>query len=151
MAKEITKKMVLEAIIKWVDEDPDYVIKLDDDVYVGGCDIQDYARLTIAQLDAKNEKAKERAAKKKAEGDALLDAVKDALTDEYQTGAEIFAAVADIEGATQAKVTARLTKLVKAEIAHKTDQKVDGRKIKVYALGAEPAVETDEDEAADEE
>lgn len=140
MAKEITKKMVLNAIVEMVNTNPDWTVDVDE-VTVTGADIQDYAALTIAQIDAKNEKARERAAKKKAEGDELLDVVKDSLTDEYKTGAEILADI--VAGgwadATQAKVTARLTKLVKAGVAHKTDVKVDGRKIKGYALGAEPA------------
>ena len=143
MAKEITKKMVLNAIIEMAEGNEFASFEIDG-VEIGTADIVEYANLTISQIDAKNEKAKERAAKKKAEGDALLDAVEDTLTDEYQTGAEIFAKVADIEDATQAKVTARLTKLVKAGKAHKVDVKVDGRKIKGYALGAEPVAEDEE-------
>ena len=136
---KITKKMVLEAILQAVDtisEDTTFEV---DGIEVSLDDIADYAEKTIAQLDAKAVKAKETAAKKKAENDELLDAVKAVLTEDYQTGTDIFNAV-DVEGATQAKVTARLTKLCKAGEAHKVDVKTeDGRKVKGYALGEAPA------------
>ena len=138
---KVTKKMVLEAIIKAADAfDKEETIFEIGDVDVTIDDIIDYATKTIEQLDTKAAKAKETAAKKKAEEDELLAAVKNALTDEYQTGTEILKAVEDeFEDVTPAKVTARLTKLCKAGEAHKVDMKVDKRKIKGYALGAEPA------------
>jgi hypothetical protein len=139
---KVTKKNVLEAIIKAAEDIPDGTIFEIGEVEVSVDDIVNYAEKTIEQLDAKAVKAKETAAKKKAEGDDLLAVVKDALTDEYRTGAEILADIAAGGWAdvTQAKVTARLTKLVKAGEAHKTDVKTaDGRKVKGYALGAAPA------------
>jgi hypothetical protein len=93
----------------------------------------------IASLDSKAAKAKERAAAKKAEADVLMDQVRDALTGEFQTIADIAAAVADVNAdATVSKVTYRLTKLVEAGDAEKTDVTVPGvdgakaRKVKAF-------------------
>lgn len=87
----------------------------------------------MAQLAAKAEKAKERAAARKVEGDELREVVKSVLTDEFQT---IDAIVAQIEGedVTKAKVTARLTQLVKAEVAVKEAVAVEKRKMMAYKL-----------------
>ena len=75
----------------------------------------------IASLDAKAAKAKERAAAKKAEADVLMTQVQDALTGEFQTIADIAAAVAEInEDATVSKVQYRLSKLVEHQVAEKT-------------------------------
>ena len=89
----------------------------------------------IAAIDAKAEKAKERAAAKRAEGDALREAVQAVLTSEFQTIDEITEKV-EGEEVTKAKVTARLTQLVKAEIAEKTDVKNEetGKTVKAYKL-----------------
>ena len=88
---KVTKKNVLEAIIKAAEDIPDGTIFEIGEVEASVDDIVNYAEKTIEQLDAKAVKAKETAAKKKAEGDDLLAVVKDALTDEYRTGAEILA------------------------------------------------------------
>lgn len=87
----------------------------------------------IASLAAKAEKAKERAAARKAEGDELRAVVKSVLTDEAQT---IDAIVAQIEGedVSKAKVTARLSQLVKADEAVKEMVSVEGRKLTAYKL-----------------
>lgn len=88
----------------------------------------------IASIIAKAEKAKEKAAAKKEEGDALRATVEAVLTTDLQT---IDAIVAQIEGEeiTKAKVTARLTALVKSGIATKEDVKDEsGRKVKAYRL-----------------
>lgn len=88
----------------------------------------------IASIIAKAEKAKEKAAAKKEEGDALRATVEEVLTTDLQT---IDAIVAQIEGEeiTKAKVTARLTALVKSGIATKEDVKDEsGRKVKAYRL-----------------
>lgn len=88
----------------------------------------------LAQLAAKAEKAAERAAQKKVEGDALRDTIEGVLTTELQTIDEIAAKVAG-EDVTKAKVTARLTQLVKAERATKdTVKTADGRKVVAYKL-----------------
>ena len=88
----------------------------------------------IEQLATKAEKAKTRAAEKKADGDALREAVYAVLTDEFQTIDEITTQV-DFEGVTKAKVTARLTQLIKAEMAVKDTVKTeDSRKVAAYKL-----------------
>ena len=90
----------------------------------------------VELLEAKAAKAAERAASKKADGDELRNAVKAVLTDELQT---IDAITAQIEGEdiTKAKVTARLTQLVKAGIATKDMVKTeDSRKVTAYKLGS---------------
>ena len=91
--------------------------KFDADVVIAFCEKE------MAALDAKAAKAKERAAAKKAEADVLYDQVKDALsTEEFQTIADIATAVAEVNAdATVSKVTYRLTKLVEAGVAEKTD------------------------------
>ena len=86
----------------------------------------------IDQLKAKAEKAKSRAEEKKIEGDELRDAVANALTNEPQTIDAITTTVAEIFDVTKAKVTARLTQLVKLGEATKEQVKIDGRKIMVY-------------------
>ena len=88
----------------------------------------------VELLEAKAAKAAERAASKKADGDELRNAVQAVLTDELQT---IDAITAQIEGEdiTKAKVTARLTQLVKAGVATKDMVKTeDGRKVTAYKL-----------------
>lgn len=85
-------------------------------------------------LAAKAEKAKERAAKTKVEGDEMRAAVQAVLTEELQTIDEITAQV-EGEEITKAKVTARLTQLVKAEVATKDTVKTEnGRKVTAYKL-----------------
>ena len=100
----------------------------------------------ISQLDHKAEQARKRAAKKKAEGDELRDIVEGVLTNEPQIIDAITAQV-DFEGATKAKITARLTQLVNAEIATKEQVKTeDGRKVMAYKLaGAVEDMDTDTD------
>ncbi len=94
----------------------------------------------IAALDAKAAKAKERAAAKKAEADVLMGQVADALdADEFKTIADIAAAVAEVNAdATVSKVTYRLTKLVEAGSAEKTQVTIPAtdnakaRKVQAY-------------------
>ena len=94
----------------------------------------------IAALDAKAAKAKERAAAKKAEADVLMGQVADALdADEFKTIADIAAAVAEVNAdATVSKVTYRLTKLVEAGAAEKTQVTIPAtdnakaRKVQAY-------------------
>jgi hypothetical protein len=97
---------------------------------------------TVEQIDAKAAKAKEKAAEKKTEGDELRAAVQAVLTDELQT---IDAITAQVEGEdiTKSKVTARLTQLVKADVARKEQVKDGDRKVMGYALkgNAEAPVE----------
>ena len=130
---KVTKKMILEGIKVAAENGADFGDVTADDVIA-------YVDTTIGQLNTKADKAKERAAAKKAEGDALRAAVEAVLTDEYQTIADITAKV-DGEDVTPAKVTNRLTALVKANLAHKDKIDVDGRKINGYAAG--PAVDAE--------
>lgn len=108
----------------------------------------------VKLLEAKAAKAQENAAKKKADGDALREAVYTVLTTELQTIDQITEQV-DGEDVTKAKVTARLTQLVKAEMAVKDTVKTeDGRKVTAYKVveateeaEAETAEEVEAEEA----
>lgn len=111
---KITKKEMYAAIKETFETGE---CKFDADVVIAFCEKE------MAALDTKAAKAKERAAAKKAEADVLYDQVKDALsTEEFQTIADIAAVVAEVNAdATVSKVTYRLTKLVEAGVAEKTD------------------------------
>ena len=104
--------------------------------------IVEFAENSIAQLDAKAEKAKAKAADKKAEGDALRAAVQDVLTDEYQTIDQIVLALDDPD-VTNSKVVARLSQLITANLANKKLVEVDGRKINGYAAGPAPVADAE--------
>ena len=128
--EKITKREMFEAI-KATFETGD--CKFEPAVVMAFCDKE------IASLDAKAAKAKERAAAKKAEADELMVQVREALTGEYQTIADIAAAVAEVNAdATVSKVTYRLTKLVEAGNAEKTDVAIPAsegskaRKVKAF-------------------
>lgn len=102
----------------------------------GATELVEFIDKQVSLIDSKAEKAKARNAEKKANGDELREAVQNVLTNEFQT---IDAIVSQIEGEeiTKAKITARLTSLVKNGIAEKTDVKDDeGRKLKAYKLVA---------------
>ena len=94
----------------------------------------------IDQLKAKAAKAKSRAEEKKIEGDELREAVANALTNEPQTIDAITTTVAENFDVTKAKVTARLTQLVKLGEATKEQVKIDGRKIMVYKSTANKSI-----------
>ena len=89
----------------------------------------------IEAIETKAEKAKEKAAEKKANGDELREVVQSVLTNEYQT---IDAITSQINGedVTKAKITARLTSLVKAGLATKSDLRNEetGKTQKAYKL-----------------
>ena len=96
----------------------------------------------IEHLAVKAEKAKKRAADKKEKGDELREIVESVLTDELQPIDDIVAQI-DGEDVTKAKVTARLTQLVKAGIAVKEQVPVEKRKVMAYKLaGGEDAEST---------
>lgn len=91
----------------------------------------------IAQLDKKAAKAKAKAAEKKAASDVLTDAVADVLSDTDYEPIAVIAGRIEGDDVTVAKVTNRLTKLVNAGLAEKTDISVDtedgkSRKCKGY-------------------
>ena len=116
--EKITKREMFEAIKETFETGS---CKFDAATVMAFCDKE------IASLDAKAAKAKERAAAKKAEADVLMGQVEDALTGEFQTIADIAAAVGAVNAdATVSKVTYRLTKLVEAGVAEKTDVSVPG-------------------------
>ena len=133
MEKKITKREMYEAIKtgcttgEWT---------------VSDVEVAEFCDNEIALLDKKAIKAKERAAEKRAAGDELTDAVRAALTDEFAVIADIAAKVAETYGedATVARVTYRLTQLVKNGEAENGDVKVEGgegqktRTIKAYRL-----------------
>lgn len=100
----------------------------DNEVIVGFCEKE------IAALGVKAEKAKARAAAKKAEGDELRATVASVLTNEPMIAEDVLAAITDVEDLTKAKVQARLTQLVKAGEAVKTEVTVDGKKRMAYSL-----------------
>ena len=128
--EKITKREMFEAIKETFETG---ACKYDVATVMAFCDKE------IASLDAKAAKAKERAAAKKAEADVLMGQVEDALTGEFQTIADIAATVSAVNAdATVSKVTYRLTKLVEAGVAEKTDVSVPGvdggkaRKVKAF-------------------
>ena len=103
-------------------------------------DVITFAENEIALLDKKAVKAKERAAQKRAEGDELTDAVRAAMsTEDFEPIAEIAARI-DGEDVTVAKVTYRLTQLVKNGEAEKQELTIPGaegqkaRKVQGYKL-----------------
>lgn len=124
----ITKRQIFEALNTMTFEDV-----IVGDAIVTDADIKDFIEKSIAQIDARNEKAKERQAQKKAEGDELRAQVKAVLGTEPMKVTEIVAAINDPE-VTSAKVVSRLTQLVNAGDVVKEDVKVDGRTLKVYTI-----------------
>ena len=128
--EKITKREMFEAIKETFETGS---CKYDAAVVTAFCDKE------IAALDSKAAKAKERAAAKKAEADVLMGQVEDALTDEFQVIADIATAVAGVNAdATVSKVTFRLTKLVEAGVAEKTQVTIPAtetskaRKVQAY-------------------
>lgn len=81
----------------------------------------------VALIESKAAKAKAKAAAKKEVDDEIMVAVKAALTDEFQDLDAIMAAI-DMEDVSKAKVTARITKLVKAGLVEKEAAKTEDKK-----------------------
>ena len=125
MADKITKVEILNMIKE------DYVNRED---YADKKVIVDFCDKEIAALGAKAEKAKVRAAVKKAAGDELRAVVASVLTKEPMIAEDILACIEGDEDLTKAKVIARLTQLVKAGEAVKSEVTVDGKKRMAYAL-----------------
>ena len=133
--EKITKREMFEAIKETFETGS---CKYDAEVVKAFCDKE------IASLDAKAAKAKERAAAKKAEADVLMGQVEAALTDEFQVIADIAAAVAaENADATVSKTTYRLTRLVEAGVAEKTQitipatENTKTRKVQAYRRAQE--------------
>ena len=106
---KITEREILNSIIDGT-ADPDVLVA--------------YAEKKIAQLDKRNASAAKRAAAKRAAGDELMESVFGFVTDEPQTRSQIAAAMIG-EGfeVTDAKVGARLNKLVAQERIAKANAK----------------------------
>ena len=107
-------------------------------------ELMEFIEKQVEALDKKAAKAKERAAEKKAEGDALRDKVEAVLTNEVQVIDQIVEAIGD-EDVTRNKVVARLTQLVKADIAVKEEVKNGSKKVMGYKLKTEDAADDAED------
>ena len=108
----------------------------------------------IEQLEAKAAKAKYRAAAKRADGDALREQVFQCVDAKPKTIDEITVDVIDIaedaSDITKAKVTARLTQLVKNGSVVKEQTKIGTRKIMTYArAGKVMTVEVSDESLAD--
>lgn len=88
----------------------------------------------VSLIDKKAEKSK--TYKRKKDADTLKDAVAQCLgSDEFRVTSDLVAdLVTDYPEVTAAKVTARLTALVKEGVAVKEDVKVDKRTLKGYKL-----------------
>lgn len=124
MADKKTKK-------DWFEEIKEIINESDSDLKE---QIVEFINKQIEALDAKAERAKERAEKQKIKGDELREIVRGVLTNDFQTIDEITAQI-EVDGITKAKVTARLTQLVNAEIATKDIVKTtDDRKVMAYKL-----------------
>ena len=108
----------------------------------------------IEQLETKAAKAKYRAAAKRADGDALRETVFQCVDAKPKTIDEITADVINIaedaSDITKAKVTARLTQLVKNGSVVKEQTKIGTRKIMTYArAGKVMTVEVSDESLAD--
>ena len=95
------------------------------DAEVTAADIVAYCDTTIAQLEAKKEKAAETRAKKAAQADALKDQVLALITSEPKTRDDIFVELGSEDPELSiAKVGSRLTKLVAEGVIVKEPIKV---------------------------
>ena len=138
--EKMTKRNVYEALINLANTGNLEYTTDEGAVTVTGEALIAFAENEIALLDKKAVKAKERAAQKRAEGDELTDAVRAVMsTETFEPIAEIAARI-EGEDVTVAKVTYRLTQLVKAGEAEKEQITVPGgegqkaRKIMAYKL-----------------
>ena len=129
--EKMTKRDVYEALLKMVETGT---------LEITEAELKTFCENEIALLDKKAVKAKERAAQKRAEGDELTDTVRAAMsTETFEPIADI---AARIEGddVTVAKVSYRLTTLVKNGEAVKEQITIPGaegqkaRKIMAYKL-----------------
>ena len=115
----MTRRETFEAL-KAIPENADYVEFLDAE---------------IASIDRKAAKAKEDKAKKDVASAENKEIIFAAITDTPQTVNEITEAVADkIEDVTRNKVIPKLTSLVKEGRIEKSEKRIDGKSVKVYAL-----------------
>ena len=134
--EKMTKRNVYEALINYATTG---VMSYDGNEVTAEA-LAAFAENEIALLDKKAAKAKERAATKKAEGDELTAVVRQVMsTDTFEPIAEIAARI-EGEDVTVAKVTYRLTQLVKNGEAEKQELTIPGaegqkaRKVQGYKL-----------------
>ena len=138
--EKMTKRNVYEALINYANGGAMAYAGDEGDVVVSAEALAAFAENEISLLDKKAVKAKERAAQKLAEGDELTDAVRSAMsTETFEPIAEIAARI-EGEDVTVAKVTYRLTQLVKNGEAEKQELTIPGaegqkaRKVQGYKL-----------------
>lgn len=138
--EKMTKRNVYEALINLANTGNLVYASDEGDVTVTGEALIAFAENEIALLDKKAVKAKERAAQKRAEGDELTDAVRAVMsTEDFEPISEIAARI-EGEDVTVAKVTYRLTQLVKNGEAEKTELTIPAtegskaRKVQGYKL-----------------
>ena len=138
--EKMTKRNVYEALINYANNGVMAYAGDEGDVAVTAEALAAFAENEIALLDKKALKAKERAATKRAEGDELTGAVRAAMsTEDFEPIAEIAARI-EGEDVTVAKVTYRLTQLVKNGEAEKQELTIPGaegqkaRKVQGYKL-----------------
>ena len=116
MAEIKTRKKDILTVVKAMAEAQVPDINLGEDLVdaeVTAADIVAYCDTTIAQLEAKKEKAAETRAKKAAQADALKDQVLALITSEPKTRDDIFVELGSEDPELSiAKVGSRLTKLV---------------------------------------
>lgn len=138
--EKMTKRNVYEALINYANGGAMAYADGDTTVEVSAEALAAFAENEISLLDKKAVKAKERAAQKRAEGDELTDAVRAAMsTETFEPIAEIASRI-EGEDVTVAKVTYRLTQLVKNGEAEKQELTIPGgegqkaRKVQGYKL-----------------
>ena len=138
--EKMTKRNVYEALINYANGGAMAYTDGDTTVEVSAEALAAFAENEISLLDKKAVKAKERAAQKRAEGDELTDAVRTAMsTETFEPIAEIASRI-EGEDVTVAKVTYRLTQLVKNGEAEKQELTIPGgegqkaRKVQGYKL-----------------
>ena len=138
--EKMTKRNVYEALINLANTGNLVYASDEGDITITGEALIAFAENEIALLDKKAVKAKERAAQKRAEGDELTDAVRAVMsTEDFEPISEIAARI-EGEDVTVAKVTYRLTQLVKNGEAEKTELTIPAtegskaRKVSGYKL-----------------
>lgn len=135
--EKITKRNMYEALVNFANSGALTFATEEGDYVVSNEELAAFAENEIALLDKKAVKAKERAATKKAGVDELAEAVYATLGEEFEAIADIAARI-EGEDVTVAKVTYRLTQLVKAGKAESTELTIPGgegvktRKVKGY-------------------
>ena len=124
--EKITKRNMYEALVNFANVGSLTFTTEEGEHIVSNEELLAFAENEIGLLDKKTEKAKERAATKKAGADELAEAVYAAMSDEeFEPIAEIAARI-EGEDVTVAKITYRLTQLVKAGKAENTALTIPG-------------------------